>query len=222
MGAGLGRSRARTEPARIGPGSHRISSNLEGAGCTDKGRRGHGRGLQQEDRLAALAAAGDLLVVTGPNVLWARPASTPPAPPTTTVAHQVKATPACERRCSWPLITPAKVDPTLAGRYQRLTTDTARHHTAALCTIAPCCSPASSPACAAGSLGRPIKPSQGRAIVAQRYRTHPRSALPVGRSDSHSGMDQQLGSGQSFLVLQLTPFWRRLAGRAATVRRLQR
>jgi hypothetical protein len=39
------------------------------------------------------------------------PATTPLAPPTTTVAPPSKATPACARRCSWPLITPARSIP---------------------------------------------------------------------------------------------------------------
>jgi hypothetical protein len=73
-----------------------------------------------------------------------------------------------------------KVDPTLAARYQRLMTDTARHHTAALCTIAAvlltrivACLRSGQPYQLRDLDGRPITPSQGRAIVAQRYRIPP-------------------------------------------------
>jgi transposase len=73
-----------------------------------------------------------------------------------------------------------KVDPTLAARYQRLMTDTARHHTAALCTIAAvlltrilACLRSGQPYQLRDVDGRPITPSQGRAIVAQRYRIPP-------------------------------------------------
>lgn len=73
-----------------------------------------------------------------------------------------------------------KVDPTLAARYQRLMTDTARHHTAALCTIAAvlltrivACLRSGQPYQLRDVDGRPITPAEGRSIVTQRYRIPP-------------------------------------------------
>jgi transposase len=73
-----------------------------------------------------------------------------------------------------------KVDPTLAARYQRLMTDTARHHTAALCTIATvlltrivACLRSGQPYQLRDVDGRPITPAEGRSIVTQRYRIPP-------------------------------------------------
>ncbi len=73
-----------------------------------------------------------------------------------------------------------KVDPTLAARYQRLMTDTAHHHTAALCTIAAvlltrivACLRSGQPYQLRDVDGRPITPAEGRSIVTQRYRIPP-------------------------------------------------
>jgi hypothetical protein len=67
-------------------------------------------------------------------------------------------------------------------------TDTARHHTAALCTIAAvlltrivACLRSGQPYQLRDLDGRPITPSEGRAIVAQRYRIPPESAQPAAR-----------------------------------------
>ena len=73
-----------------------------------------------------------------------------------------------------------KTDPTLAARYQRLMCQTGRHHTSALCTIAAvlltrivACLRNNTPYQVRDTDGSPITPTQGRAIVAERYQIPP-------------------------------------------------
>src|SRR5436309_375455 len=65
--AGAGPVGVEPEPRQPGPdlGAAVAPAPRQGQDARDQGRRGHGLGLQLEDRLAARAAAGGLLVLAG-------------------------------------------------------------------------------------------------------------------------------------------------------------
>ena len=97
------------------------------------------------------------------------------------------------------------VDPQIAARYQRLMCDSGRHHNSATCTIATMLLTRIVSCLRNGNHyqlrdidGRPISDTEGRAIVAARYRSHPkfeplddRSQTLAARNEGTSGSTKE-------------------------------
>ncbi len=141
------------------------------------------------------------------------------------VAPPRRATQACAKRCTWRPTWPARPTPTLAARYRRLVVEEGKHHSSALCSVAPALMTRIAACWRNGQRyelrdtdGNEITEEEGRRICAEKFAIPPevrKARRQAGRAKTQKGRTSRRGQESTEAAPASGPSANRATGAAA-------